>query len=117
MKMELGDMAEDYLNVKVKFIRGFGDKTRIQILECIKDTEKTVTQIVDEVQASQSSISQHLACLKECGLIVGRQHGKYIYYSHKNEKIKFLLQMFDDVLADVQTGVACCDRHFESYEG
>jgi DNA-binding transcriptional ArsR family regulator len=105
------------LNLKVKFIRGFGDKTRIQILECIKDKEKTVSQIVEEVQASQSSISQHLGCLKECGLIVGRQEGKYMFYSLRNEKVKQLLNMFDDVLADVQSGVACCDRHFESYEG
>lgn len=104
------------LNVKVKFIRGFGDKTRILILECIRDSEKTVSQIIEEVQASQSSISQHLGCLKECGLIVGRQHGKYMYYSLRNEKVKHLLDMFDDVLDDVQTEVACCDRHFEDAE-
>jgi DNA-binding transcriptional ArsR family regulator len=110
-------VGQEHLNLKVKFIRGFGDKTRIQILECIKDTEKTVTQIVKEVQASQSSISQHLGCLKECGLIVGRQEGKYMFYSLRNEKVKQLLILFDDVLADVQTEVACCDRHFESYEG
>jgi DNA-binding transcriptional ArsR family regulator len=110
-------VSQEYLNLKVKFIRGFGDKTRIQILECIKDTEKTVSQIVEEVQSSQSSISQHLGCLKECGLIIGRQEGKYMFYSLRNEKVKQLLNRFDDVLADVQSGVACCDSHFESYEG
>jgi DNA-binding transcriptional ArsR family regulator len=110
------NMKQDLLNTKVKFIRGFGDKTRIQILECIQNSEKTVSQIIEEVQASQSSVSQHLACLKECGLITNRQHGKYIYYSLSSEKIRLLLTMIDDVFAEVQTEVACCDRHFEKVE-
>jgi ArsR family transcriptional regulator len=61
------------LDVKAKFIRGFSDKTRLQILESIREREKTVSQIVDEIQGNQSNISQHLACLKGCGIIVGRQ--------------------------------------------
>lgn len=64
-------MEQNYLDVKAKFIRGFSDKTRLQILECIKNGEKTVSQIVEELQGNQSNISQHLAWLKGCGIIVG----------------------------------------------
>jgi DNA-binding transcriptional ArsR family regulator len=106
-------MSQEYIDIKVKFIRGFGDKTRLQILECIKDNEKSVSQIMAEVQGSQSSISQHISCLKGCGLIVGRQDGKFIYYRLKNEQIKQLLSMFDLVLAPVENNVACCETHFE----
>jgi DNA-binding transcriptional ArsR family regulator len=106
-------MSQEYIDIKVKFIRGFGDKTRLQILECIKDNEKSVSQIMAEVQGSQSSISQHIGCLKGCGLIVGRQDGKFIYYRLKNEQIKQLLSMFDLVLAPVENNVACCETHFE----
>ncbi|SFA52780.1 transcriptional regulator, ArsR family [Parageobacillus thermantarcticus] len=104
-------MGQNYLDVKAKFIRGFSDKTRLQILECIKNGEKTVSQIVEELQGNQSNISQHLACLKGCGIIVGRQEGKYIYYSLRNEKIKEMLELFDEVLNQVQTEVAQCDSH------
>lgn len=99
----------DQLDVKAKFIRGFSDKTRLQILECIKDREKPVSQIVDDIQGNQSNISQHLACLKGCGIIVGRQEGKYVYYSLSNEKIKDMLNMFDTVLSLVNDGVTKCD--------
>ncbi|NOU70239.1 metalloregulator ArsR/SmtB family transcription factor [Paenibacillus sp. LMG 31458] len=99
----------EQLDVKAKFIRGFSDKTRLQILECIKDKEKPVSQIVDEIQGNQSNISQHLACLKGCGIIVGRQEGKYVYYSLSNEKIKDMLHMFDTVLSLVHDGVTKCD--------
>ncbi|WP_141432965.1 helix-turn-helix transcriptional regulator [Bacillus sp. 03113] len=99
------------IDTKVKLIHGFSNKTRLQILECIKDKEKTVSQIVEEINGNQSNISQHLACLKGCGIIVGRNEGKYCFYSLRNQHIRDLLAMFDVVLNDVQNDVACCDRH------
>jgi len=99
------------LNMKVKLIHGFSNKTRIQILESIKNQEKTVSQIIEEINGNQSNISQHLACLKGCGIIVGRNEGKYCYYSLRNNKIRDLLMMFDVVLEDVQNDVACCENH------
>jgi DNA-binding transcriptional ArsR family regulator len=100
---------DNSLDIKAKFIRGFSEKTRLQILECIKEKEKTVSQIVEELEGNQSNISQHLACLKGCGIIVGRQEGKYVYYGMSNPKIKDMLDMFDSVLSLVQEGVAKCD--------
>ncbi|WP_438823937.1 ArsR/SmtB family transcription factor [Bacillus sp. JJ1566] len=97
--------------MKVKLIHGFSNKTRIQILESIKDQEKTVSQIVEEINGNQSNISQHLACLKGCGIIVGRNEGKYCYYSLRNQHIRDLLSMFDVVLGDVENDVACCERY------
>jgi DNA-binding transcriptional ArsR family regulator len=104
-------MALDAMDIKVKFIKGFADKTRLQILECIKDKEKTVSQIVEEMKGNQSNISQHLACLKGCGIIVGRQEGKFMYYGIRNEQVKTLLNMFDVVLGEVEKQVADCDKN------
>lgn len=99
------------IDMKVKLIHGFSNKTRIQILESIKDQEKTVSQIIEEIKGNQSNISQHLACLKGCGIIKGRNEGKYIYYSLRNQHIRDLLTMFDIVLEDVENNVACCEHH------
>ncbi|MGE7983730.1 ArsR/SmtB family transcription factor [Solibacillus sp. NPDC093137] len=101
------------VDMKVKLIHGFSNKTRIQILECIKEQEKTVSQIIEEINGNQSNISQHLACLKGCGIIVGRNEGKYVYYSLRNQQIRDLLTMFDVVLEDVENDMACCDRHID----
>lgn len=98
-------------DVQAKFIRGFSDKTRLQILHSIKRKERTVTQIVDELKGNQSNISQHLACLKGCGIIVGRQEGKYIYYSLRNEQVAQLLDMMDVVFDQVEAEVAACDKN------
>ena len=103
----------DYLDIKVKFIKGFSDRTRLQILESIKHQEKTVLQIVDEIKGNQSNISQHLACLKGCGIVISRQEGKYIFYSLRDEQVRSMLDMFDAVLGDVEQQVAACDKNEE----
>ncbi|HLR68473.1 ArsR/SmtB family transcription factor [Virgibacillus alimentarius] len=104
-------MSKIDLDTKVKFIHGFSHKTRIQILDSIKDNEKTVSQIVDEIEGNQSSVSQHLACLRGCGLIVSRQEGKFVYYQLRNEKVRQLLAMFDDVLIDIHMDIGTCKNH------
>ena len=104
-------MIQTDLDLKVKFLRAFGDKTRVQILDFIKDEEKTVSQIVEGIDGNQSNISQHLACLRGCGIIVGRQEGKYVYYSLRNQEIKELLSTFDNVLGQIENDVACCKNH------
>ncbi|MFS0892474.1 ArsR/SmtB family transcription factor [Peribacillus frigoritolerans] len=106
-------MQNTDIDMKVKLIHGFSNKTRIQILESIKSQEKTVSQIVDEIKGNQSNISQHLACLKGCGIIVGRNEGKYCFYSLRNQHIRDLLSMFDVVLEDVQNDVECCESHID----
>ncbi|MRH43577.1 metalloregulator ArsR/SmtB family transcription factor [Aquibacillus halophilus] len=104
-------MVKVDIDLKIKFLHGFSNKVRIQILENIKEEEKTVSQIVTALNVSQSSISQHLACLKGCGLIVGRQEGKYIYYGLRNQQVSDLLHMFDVVLEDVQNDMVFCENH------
>lgn len=104
-------MIQTMLDVKAKFIRGFSDKTRLQILECISEKEKTVSQIVEEIRGNQSNISQHLACLKGCGIIVGRQEGKYMYYSLRSAQVKELLTVMDKVFNQVDEEVAACKRN------
>lgn len=101
------------MDIKMKFLHGLSNKTRVQILESIKEEEKTVTQIVDDVKGNQSNISQHLSCLKGCGLIVGRQEGKYVYYRVRNQLVRDLLTMIDVVLEDVQNDIACCENHID----
>ncbi|WP_420540612.1 ArsR/SmtB family transcription factor [Paenibacillus kyungheensis] len=112
-KMENNNCIETKtsLDTRTKFIRGFSDKTRLQILDCLLEEEKTVSQIVNAIKGNQSNISQHLSCLKGCGIITGRQEGKYVYYQLANQKIKLLLTMFDEALEEVESKVACCEQN------
>lgn len=104
-------MNTSNLDMKVKFLKGLADKTRLQILETLRHKEMVVSDIVQALEGNQSNISQHLACLKECGFIQSRQEGKYVYYSLKAEHISELLVTIDRVLEQVEQQVATCTYH------
>ncbi|MBF0773782.1 ArsR/SmtB family transcription factor [Mammaliicoccus sciuri] len=99
------------IELKAHFIHGLSNKTRLTILELLKLKEMTVNEIVEQSKISQSSISQHLACLKGCGLVISRQEGKFVYYQIKNDQILALLQLIDSVVEDTEEDIACCQHH------
>ncbi|WP_353463099.1 metalloregulator ArsR/SmtB family transcription factor [Mammaliicoccus sciuri] len=99
------------IQLKAHFIHGLSNKTRLTILELLKLKEMTVNEIVEQSKISQSSISQHLSCLKGCGLVISRQEGKFVYYQIKNDQILALLQLIDSVVEDTEEDIACCQHH------
>jgi DNA-binding transcriptional ArsR family regulator len=60
---------------------------------------------------SQSNASNHLACLRDCGLVVTAQHGRFVQYQLSDLRIETLMSLADEVLADVARGVYECTRY------
>lgn len=58
----------------------FGNVSRVLILWSLSDRELPVSEIADEVGTSLQNISQHLALLKEHGIVTARRDGQTIYY-------------------------------------
>lgn len=107
------------LELKVKFFRGFGEKTRLAILDALKSGEKTVSEIVKSTAGecgNQSNISQHLSCLRGCGIVKSRQDGKYMYYSIRNKEIEQFLLQADSILQDITEEMDTCSRNEELIE-
>ena len=99
------------IELKAHFIHGLSNKTRLTILELLKLKEMTVNEIVEKSKISQSSISQHLSCLKGCGLVNSRQEGKYVYYQIKNNQILELLKLIDSVVENTEDDIQSCQYH------
>ncbi|MDK9843394.1 transcriptional regulator [Staphylococcus equorum subsp. linens] len=99
------------INLKAHFIHGLSNKARLTILELLKSNEMTVNEIVEKSKISQSSISQHLSCLKGCGLVSSRQEGKYVYYQIKDRQILELLKLIDSVVEDTEDDIENCQYH------
>jgi DNA-binding transcriptional ArsR family regulator len=96
------------LNLKAKLFRGFGDSTRLSILESLREGEKTTSQIVTETGQSQSNISNHLSCLLDCGLVKNRRQGKNIFYSLRDKRVSKLLEESDAILSEIAHGIYAC---------
>ena len=63
------------LAIKSKLFRGFGDSSRLSILDALRNGPLTVAKIVETTGLSQSNTSNHLGCLRDCGLVVAEQNG------------------------------------------
>lgn len=99
------------IELKARFIHGLSNKARLTILELLKSNELTVNEIVEKSKISQSSISQHLSCLKGCSLVSSRQEGKYVYYQIKDNQILELLKLIDSVVEDTEGDIDSCQYH------
>lgn len=99
------------LELKAKLFRGFSDTSRLSILEALRVQSLNVGEIVEATGLSQSNISNHLGCLRDCGLVMSVQQGRYTYYRLADDRIDSLLRLVEEVLSDVAKGVYQCTRY------
>lgn len=98
-------------DLKAKLFRGFADSSRLSILNALRNGSLTVREIVEATGLSQSNTSNHLGCLRDCGLVSRSQKGSYVYYQLSDERVAMLLNLADDLLADVAKGIYECTRY------
>ena len=97
--------------LQTKLFRGFGDSSRLSILVALREGPLTVTEIVEKTGLAQSNASNHLGCLRECGLVVAEQEGRYVTYHLSDDRVGELLALAESLLADVARGVYECTRY------
>lgn len=99
------------LATRAKLFRGFSDASRLSILETLCGGSRNVGDIVEATGLGQSNVSNHLACLLDCGLVAREQQGRFVFYSLSDARVAELLGMADDLLAEVAVGVEACRRY------
>lgn len=74
-----GDPAVDEaaaLSVAACLFHGFSDPSRLAILRHLTLGEHRVVDLTGHLGLAQSTVSQHLACLRDCGLVESRPQGR-----------------------------------------
>jgi DNA-binding transcriptional ArsR family regulator len=85
--------------------KGLADPKRLMIINALRDGERTVSDLVDELELPQANVSQHLAVLREKGLVAARKEGQFAYYSVTTPKIIEAMDLLREVMAE-QIGAA-----------
>ena len=99
------------VELQAKLFRGFADPSRLSILQALRNSERTVSELVQSTGLTQPNVSNHLSCLRDCGLVSLRQQGRFAYYSLSDDRVAKLLSLADELLADVARGVYECTRY------
>ena len=97
--------------LQAKLFRGFSDPSRLAILEVLRSGPLTVGEIVKVTGLSQSNVSNHLGCLRDCGLVVAEQNWRHVTYHLSDDRVGDLLAMAESLLSDVARGVYECTRY------
>ena len=85
---KMADLAE--------LFKVFGDSTRIRILFCLYDEERSVTEIAEILNMTTSAVSHQLKILKTNKLIDSRRDGKQIFYFLADEHVHSILAVGRD---------------------
>lgn len=72
---------------EVDIFKALADPTRLKILECVKDGEKCICEIIPYTGKSQPNVSQHLKILKNAGIVDERKDGTKVMIKISNEEI------------------------------
>ena len=85
--------------IAAALFHGFSERTRISILLALLEKEKRVVDLIEDIGGSQSNISGHLACLKDCGLVTDRPQGRQTFYGIASKEVVGVLRAAEKLLA------------------
>ncbi|MFB9718522.1 ArsR/SmtB family transcription factor [Planobispora longispora] len=87
------------------------DETRLRIVQRLARGEARVVDLTSQLALAQSTVSKHLACLRDCGLVDYRTEGRQSFYSLTRPELMDLLAAAEQLLAATGHAVALCPIH------
>lgn len=88
---------DDHIEQASRALKAMSHPLRLKILCVLGDQEVSVQDIVDRVGTSQSNISQHLAILRDKGVLRTRKDANRVYYRVGDTRTLLLIGMMRDV--------------------
>ena len=78
---------------------------RLEIIDRLRNGEMSVTQLAEAMQISQANLSQHLAVMRQKGIVKTRREALNVYYQLGNPKIVQACDLMREVLLEhLETG-------------
>jgi len=79
-------------NLTAEYLKALAHPTRLAILEVLRPGEKCVCKILPELGLEQSNVSQHLAKMREKGILESRKEGNSVYYKVMDRRVYKVLE-------------------------
>ena len=85
-------------DLEVKIFKALGHPLRLKIVKKLMGKNLCVCELNEDVEFSQSNLSQHLKILKDAGILISEKKGLNIHYAIKNEKIVDMFQIAEEIV-------------------
>lgn len=94
--------------------RGLADPARLAILRHLLLGEHRVVDLTANLELAQSTVSAHLACLRDCGLVTSRPQGRASLFALSHpDLVREVLRVGEELLAATGDAVALCPTYGE----
>jgi ArsR family transcriptional regulator, cadmium/lead-responsive transcriptional repressor len=91
---------------------GFSDPNRLAILRHLALGEHRVVDLTAHLRLAQSTVSKHLACLKDCGLVTSRPQGRASVFSlNHSQAVMGLFSATERLLKLTGDAVTLCQNY------
>lgn len=95
MRQHAGDAA--------RLLKALGNEKRLQLLCLLVEGERSVGELNTRLDLSQSALSQHLALLRQDGLVTSRREAQAVYYDlAKGPATRIIATLHDIYCGDPQ---------------
>lgn len=111
MPITASDSAETARQRGASLFRGLADRNRLAIVAELAQGERRVVDFTELLGLAQATVSGHLACLRDCGLVVARPEGRQMFYSLAHPELIDLLRAAEQLLAVTGEAVALCPTY------
>jgi DNA-binding transcriptional ArsR family regulator len=92
-----------------RFGRALADPTRCRILLALLDGLNYPGELATHLDLTRSNVSNHLACLRGCGLVVATYEGRQVRYTLADAHLGDALSELVKVVLAVDTSQTCLD--------
>ena len=105
------------LSAAACLFHGFSDRSRLAIVQHLSLGEHRVVDLTGHLGLAQSTVSQHLSCLLDCGIVTVRTQGRASVYSlaHPEATLR-LLAAAETLLGLTGDAIVLCPRYGESLD-
>ncbi len=93
-------MSDRVYKLHADVCRVLGSVSRIKIIEALREGERSVGELSETLGLRQANVSQHLAVMRNKGVLKTRKVGTSIYYSVSNPKIVQACELMRQVLLE-----------------
>lgn len=94
------NLRAELAELTVGMCRALNDPKRLMLLYALADRALSVGELCDLLDASQSNVSQHLAVLRDRGLVDATRDGNRVIYTLRDRRVLDAIDLLRDVMND-----------------